>query len=166
MGDEAGDFGFGNELAIDLDAFGEGDEVRRGEQPDAQAGRAIDAFEHGAGGTFAVGAGDVDEFEFVLGAAGKFGEFEGAFEARFGAELLEAVEESDGFGVGHFRRGHLTGGRRVRKIQSGGKPRALPRPRGLIYDACTLGVDRCSVALCTLRLVRTLALPMRTFAND
>lgn len=103
-GDEAGDFGFGDELAIDLDAFGEGDEVRRGVEAGFVAGVAVDRFEHGAGGAFAIGAGDVDEFEFVLRVANSACEQEGAFEAGLGAELLELVEEFDCFGVGHFGR--------------------------------------------------------------
>ena len=75
--------------------------MRRGEEAGFIAGVAIDRFEHRAGRAFAVGAGDVDEFEFVLRATGKLGEFERALQSKIRSKLLKLVEELDGFFVIH-----------------------------------------------------------------
>jgi hypothetical protein len=73
---KADNIGFGNELAIDLNAFAKGNEMRGGEETDAQAGCAINALEHGTSGAFAVGAGDVDEAELMMRVAREVSEFE------------------------------------------------------------------------------------------
>jgi hypothetical protein len=101
FGGEAGDFGLGDELAIDLDSLGEGDEVRRSEKTGFVASVAIDRFEHRARGTFAIGAGDMDEFEFVLRTSREFSEFKGAFESKVRAKFLELKQELDRFFVVH-----------------------------------------------------------------
>src|SRR5665213_1627102 len=75
--------------------------MRRGEQPDAQSGCAINAFEHGAGRAFAVRAGDVDEAEFFLRIAGERGERARVFQPEIRAEHLQAVKKLDGFGIIH-----------------------------------------------------------------
>src|SRR5476651_1191961 len=75
--------------------------MRRGEQPDAQTGRAINAFEHRAGRAFAVRAGDVDEAEFFLRIAGERGELVRVFQPEIRAEQLQPVKKSNGFGIIH-----------------------------------------------------------------
>src|SRR6185312_2549878 len=75
--------------------------MRRGEQANAQTTRAINALEHGARRAFAVRAGDVDETELAMWIAGEFREPESIFQPKLRAEDAEAVEELDGFGVGH-----------------------------------------------------------------
>ena len=99
--DEADDVVPGDELSVDLDAFAEADQVRRGEQTGAQSGGAVNGLEHGAGRTFAVGAGHVDEPELAVGMAGEFGQAQGVLESQFQAEQPQAVEEFDGLGVSH-----------------------------------------------------------------
>ena len=94
--DEADDVSFGNEFAIDLNAFAKGDEVRGGEEADAESRCAIDAFEHGTGGTFAIGAGDVYEAKLVMRIAGEFGQLERVCKAKFGSKPAEAIKELDG----------------------------------------------------------------------
>ena len=94
--DQPDDFVFRNQLAVDLNPFAERNQMRRGEQPDAQSRRAINAFEHGAGRAFAVGAGDVDEAEFFLRIARQRGELEGVFQPELRAEQTQAVEKLDG----------------------------------------------------------------------
>ena len=75
--------------------------MRRGEQPDAQTCRAINAFQHGAGGAFAVGAGDMDEAELVLRVSGQNRELQSVFQPELRAEQTQVVEKLNGFGVGH-----------------------------------------------------------------
>ena len=75
--------------------------MRRSEQADAQAGRAINAFEHRARRTFAVRTGDVDETELGLRIARQRGEFARVFQPEIRAKHLQAVEKLDGFSVGH-----------------------------------------------------------------
>ena len=75
--------------------------MRRGEQPDAQAGRAIDAFQHGAGRALAIGAGDVDEAEPVLRLTRKRGELEGVSQSELRAEQTQAKEKLDGIRISH-----------------------------------------------------------------
>jgi hypothetical protein len=54
--------------------------MRRGKQTHAQTRRAINAFQHCASGTLAIGARDVDEAEFVLGPASQRGQMERIFQ--------------------------------------------------------------------------------------
>ena len=54
---------FGDGATIEPDAFAEGNEVRRGVEAGAVALGAANGVEHGAGGAFAVGAGDVEDFD-------------------------------------------------------------------------------------------------------
>ena len=51
--------------------------------------------------TGAVGAGDVDEAEFVLRIAGQRGEPARVFQPEVRAEQLQPVKKLDGSGVGH-----------------------------------------------------------------
>jgi hypothetical protein len=90
-----------NPPAVDLDPFAERNQVRRGEQPDAQAGRAINAFQHGAGRALAIGAGDVDETEPVLRLARQRGELERIFQPQLRAEQTQVKEKLDGFRISH-----------------------------------------------------------------
>ena len=101
MFDETDDVGFRNELAIDLNTFTEGDEMGRGEETYTETGSPIDALQHGAGGTFAVGAGDMDEAQLMMGIAGEFSKFERVGKTELGSEPSEGVEELDSFGVRH-----------------------------------------------------------------
>ena len=75
--------------------------MRRREQADAQARRPIDALQHRAGGAFAISARHVDEAEPVLGIARQRGQLERVVQAQLRAKPAEAIQESDGFGVGH-----------------------------------------------------------------
>ena len=89
--------------AVDADALGGFGEVRRGEQAGAAAGGAQGGFDHGAGGAFAVGAGDVHEAEPVLRAAQRLEDGADALQTEFGGLDLvaERVEELDRIGVVH-----------------------------------------------------------------
>ena len=71
--------------------------MRRGEQPDAQSGRAINAFQHGAGRAFAVGAGDMDETQLFLWIARQRGELKRVFQPELRAEQTQAVEKLNCF---------------------------------------------------------------------
>ncbi len=86
LGEGGGEIGDRDGLAVDADAFGGFDEMGRGVDAGADAGGAEGAFEHGADGALAVGAGDVD------GAKGAVGQGEGGEE---GLDEFEA--EFDGF---------------------------------------------------------------------
>ena len=91
--DQPDHFIFGNQLAVDLDPLAKRNQVRRGEQADAQAGRAINAFQHRAGRAFAVGAGDVDEAEFFLRIARERGELAACFPARTSRRTVAGRKE-------------------------------------------------------------------------
>ena len=78
--------------------------MRGGEEPDAQPRRPINAFQHGAGRTFSIRPGDVDETKRFVGIACQRGEPEGVFQSELQAEPAQAIEELDGFGVGHAPR--------------------------------------------------------------
>ena len=99
--DEPDNLVFGNKLPVELNPFAEGNQMWRGEQPDAQAGRAVNAFEHGAGRAFAIGAGDVDEAEFFLRITRECGQLECVFQPELRAEQTQAVKKLNRFGVGH-----------------------------------------------------------------
>jgi hypothetical protein len=75
--------------------------MRRGKQSNAQTGRAINAFQDRAGGTFAVRPGDVNKAKFVLRIAREFGESKRIFQPEICAEQLKAVKKLDGFGISH-----------------------------------------------------------------
>jgi len=91
----------GNQLPVHLDAFAERDQMRRGKQTHAQARRAVNAFQHGTGGTLAVGAGHVDEAQAFFWMARAGGEFAGGVQPQPGAKHPQPVEELDGFRVVH-----------------------------------------------------------------
>ena len=95
------EFIFRNQLTIDLNPFAKRNQMRRGEQPDPQSGRAINAFEHRAGRAFAVRSGDMDEAQFFLRIARERGEMERVFQPEIRAEHLQAVKKLDGFGISH-----------------------------------------------------------------
>src|SRR5947207_7098574 len=84
--DEPGDIALRNKLAIHLNSFRERNQVRRRKKPGAQAGRAINAFEHRAGRTFAVGAGDMDKAKFFVWISRQRGEFESILQAEPGSK--------------------------------------------------------------------------------
>ena len=63
-GEAARHFGFADHDAVRLDALAKGDEVRGGEEPGGVAAGAGDGIDHGADGTFAVCARDVDDALF------------------------------------------------------------------------------------------------------
>src|ERR1035438_5430515 len=71
----------------------------RGEQADAQSRRTVNAFEHRACRAFAIGAGDVDEAEFILRIAGVRGELKRVLQPKIRAEHLQAVEKINSGGV-------------------------------------------------------------------
>jgi hypothetical protein len=59
-------FFFGDKLTINLNPLPEGDQVRRGEKPDAQTRGAINALQHRGSRAFAVRSRNVNEPELVL----------------------------------------------------------------------------------------------------
>ena len=61
FGERFGELSFADWLPGDLDAFGGFIQVRRCVEPGANAGGAQSGLDHGAGGPFPVGAGDVHE---------------------------------------------------------------------------------------------------------
>ena len=75
--------------------------MRRGEQPRAAPGSAVDALQHGAGGTFAIGASHVDETQFRLRIACQCGQFERVFQTELGTEQAQSVQKLNGSVVGH-----------------------------------------------------------------
>ena len=79
--------------------------MRRSEKSHTQSRSAVDTFEHGTSGAFAVGTSHVDEAELLLRIARERGELEGVFQPELRAEKAEAVEKLDGFGIGHVRLG-------------------------------------------------------------
>ena len=81
-------------LAVDLDALGRFDQVRRRVESGAKAGGTSGGFDHGAGGSFAVGAGDVDCAQTVLGVAQSSERFGDVLKAEFGGFdfVAEGVE--------------------------------------------------------------------------
>lgn len=99
--DEPYDFILGNQPAVYLNALTERDQMRRSKKSHPQAGCAIDAFQHRAGRTFAIGAGDVDETESLLRIAHQCSELESVFQAELCAEQAERIKKFDGSGVGH-----------------------------------------------------------------
>ena len=131
LGDEPPYIARGDRVTVDLDALTKGDQVRRGEQADAQARRPIDALQHRAGRALPVGAGDVDEAQPLLRVAGQRGELERVGQAELRAKPAEAIQESDGVSVGHSveRRGFslsLSRGRSAKHDVFSVKP-AVPR---------------------------------------
>src|ERR1051326_3268782 len=95
----------GNGPAVDLDALGGLGEMRRSEQAGAAAGGSQSGFDHRAGGAFAIGAGDVDRADAVLGAAERFKHGGDAIEAELGGLdfVAERVKKAYGIGIGHAR---------------------------------------------------------------
>jgi len=67
--DQAGHVVFGDEGAVDPDALAEGVQMGRGVERAAIARRPEDGFGHGGCGALALGAGDVDGTERLLGIA-------------------------------------------------------------------------------------------------
>ena len=98
----------GDRPAIDLDALGGLGEVGRGEETGAPPRGAQSGFDHGAGGTFSIGARDVNEAGAVLRAAERVEYLRDAFEAEFGGLdfVAQRVEEVDRIGVVHRRPSH------------------------------------------------------------
>ena len=94
----------GDRAAIDADALGRLDQMRRGEQAGAQAGGAQPGFDHGAGGAFAVGAGDVHDARQAFGIAERLEQRGDALQAELGGLdfVAERVEELDRIGVVHY----------------------------------------------------------------
>lgn len=76
--------------------------MRRGKQPDPQARRAIDAFQHGARGTFAISAGNVDEAQAVLRIIRQARDPAGAVQPQPGAEHSQAIQEFHCLSVSHL----------------------------------------------------------------
>src|SRR5205823_6416701 len=77
-------------------------QMRRREKSDAQTRRAINAFEHRAGRAFAVGAGDVNEAQFLLRIPGQRRELECVFQAELQAKQAQVVEKLDGVAISHW----------------------------------------------------------------
>src|SRR5690606_19029367 len=75
--------------------------MRRGKEAGLIASGAVDAFQHGAGGTFAIRPRDMDEPKRPVRVAGEFSEPQGIFEAELAAEKAQPVEELNGFRIGH-----------------------------------------------------------------
>ena len=114
--------------------------MRLGEQPDTPSGRTIKAFQHGAGGAFAVGAGNVDEAEFFLWIAGQRRQFAGALQPEVRAEQLQAVKKLDGFGVGHAESEYELDGDFFRQ-PTFSFPRTIVPPRHVLFDAPDHGLQ-------------------------
>ncbi len=88
-------------MTIHLDAFSEGNEVRRGIEPNPAPGLSVCCLEEGADGPLSIRAGHVNEPEVVLGKAAARGQLERGFKAGLKAENLKAPQKADGFRVGH-----------------------------------------------------------------
>ena len=92
-------FIFRDQLSVDLNPLAKRNQMRRSEQTDPQAGRAVNALQHGARRTFAVRASDVNETEFLLRIAGQRGKLERVFQPEFCAEQAERIKKFNGGGV-------------------------------------------------------------------
>ncbi len=101
LGDQPDDVIFRDRGAIDLKAFREADEVRRGKESCFEARRTIDAFEHRTGGAFAVRARDMNEAKALVRISREFGQAKGVVQAEVRAEQSQGVEILDSFGVRH-----------------------------------------------------------------
>src|SRR4029077_14944865 len=93
------------------DPFGERNQVRRSEQPHAQSGPPVDALQHGAGRTFAVRSRHMNKTQCFVRLAGQPGQLTGVLEAKARAEELPAIQEFNGFGIGHRGRDTRDDGR-------------------------------------------------------
>jgi len=74
----------------------------RSKQADAQTACAVNALQHGARGTFAIRAGDVNEAKLMVWIAGQLSELERILQSELRAEQAQAVERLDGFRVIHL----------------------------------------------------------------
>ena len=79
-------FSLGNVFAVDLDAFAEADQMRRGEEAGSVAGRAINTLQHRAHTAFAVGAGDVDDLKLFLRVVRERSQLAWIIQTELGAE--------------------------------------------------------------------------------
>jgi hypothetical protein len=100
--DESRDVRFADEPPIDLNSLGETDQVRRREQPNAQASSPINTLQHRTGGTFAVRARDVDETQPILWIAHERGKLERVVQPQLRAKKAEAIKKLDCVGVSHL----------------------------------------------------------------
>src|SRR6476646_3822891 len=102
----------GNHFAVDANPFAKRDEVRGGEEAGAISLRATNRIDHRANGSFAVRAGDMDDFgcrgtcarrrAFDTNAVTTFSEKSlRVFQPEFYAEALEAVEPGERLPVVH-----------------------------------------------------------------
>ena len=91
----------GNVLVVEHDALVEPFDKRRGVQTDAVAGILEDTGEHPAGGTLAVGAADVDEFQRILGMTEFFAKFGDAGQSGTASHPADGVDIFESFVVGH-----------------------------------------------------------------
>ena len=90
-------------LAGDVDALGGFHQVRRSVESRANACGAQSGLDHGAGGTLAVGSGDVNPAARALRIAEGIEQTRDALQAEFGGLdfVAERVQEVDGIGVVH-----------------------------------------------------------------
>ena len=91
----------GDVLAVHLYAFAEVLNIRRGIEPGTVARCPQDGIQHGAGGTFAVAAGNVDKLEMFLGTVQRVQEFHGSVEAEAGGAPGVVFNIGNGFLLGH-----------------------------------------------------------------
>ena len=89
--------------AVDLDALGRLDQMRRSEQAGANARGAQSRLDHGAGRAFAVGPGDVHHAKRALGIPQRLEHGADPLQAQLGGLdfVAQSVEELDGIGIGH-----------------------------------------------------------------
>ncbi len=73
----------------------------RGKETGLVSGLAVNALEHGADRSFAVGAGYVDDAQSILRITRLFSETAWVFKAKLGSEKAEVIKPLDGLGVGH-----------------------------------------------------------------
>src|SRR5205085_11510401 len=108
-------------LARDVEALGWFDKVWGRVETGAHATGTETGFDHGAGGSFAVGAGDMHEMTGLVWIAKRFKEECDAIQAEFGGVDLVAqgVEVADSLGIVHA------------SIVSRENRRALLRDRGI-----------------------------------
>ena len=122
-GGQPGNGGLGDQFAVYLHPLTKGNEVRRGEQPGAQAGLAVDRLEHRADRALAVRAGDVNKTQPLVRRTGQPREPPRIVQAKLGSEHPQVEQVLNGLWIGHFLSCRASVGRRMGVLRGGSKRR-------------------------------------------
>src|SRR5262249_48246288 len=98
---QPGDFCCRNQLAIDLNPFAKGNQMRRRKQADVETSRPVDAFEHGAGGAFAIGSSHMNKAEPILGVTSESGQLKRIGETKLGSKPSQTIQKFNSVWIRH-----------------------------------------------------------------